>query len=224
MTAGLEVVLRDVTHTYKTDEVVVALDRADLLVAPGGSVALVGPSGSGKSTVLTLLAGLQKPDEGEVRVGEHVLSSLSQRRLQALRAETVAAVLQVPGAGLLPWASARENLDLVRRAARATREGRSTPELLARLGLEQVADAPVARLSGGEQQRVALATALVHRPSVLLLDEPTSQLDARSRGAALALLREVHDEEHATIVIATHDQEVAQITDRIVWVREGRLL
>ena len=224
MTTGLEVVLQDVTHTYTTDEVVVALDRADLTVAPGGSVALVGPSGSGKSTVLTLLAGLQKPDEGEVRVGEHVLSSLPQRRLHALRAETVAAVLQVPGAGLLPWASARENLDLVRRAARATRDGRSPEELLARLGLEQVADAPVARLSGGEQQRVALATALVHRPAVLLLDEPTSQLDARSRGAALALLREVHDEEHATIVIATHDEELAEITDDIVRVQDGRLL
>lgn len=224
MTTGLEVFLYDVTHTYRTDEVVVALDRADLAVAAGGSVALFGPSGSGKSTVLTLLAGLQKPDEGEVRVGEHVLSSLPQRRLQALRTETVAAVLQVPGAGLLPWASARENLDLVRRAARATRDGRSAEELLARLGLEQVADAPVARLSGGEQQRVALATALVHRPSVLLLDEPTSQLDARSRGAALALLQEIHDEEHATIVIATHDEEVARITDRVVWVQDGRLL
>jgi ABC-type lipoprotein export system ATPase subunit len=224
MTTGLEVVLRDVTHTYTTDEVVVALDRADLTVAPGGSVALVGPSGSGKSTVLTLLAGLQKPDEGEVRIGEHVLPSLSQRRLHALRAETVAAVLQVPGAGLLPWASARQNLDLVRRKARATREGRSPEELLSRLGLEQVADAPVSRLSGGEQQRVALATALVHRPSVLLLDEPTSQLDARSRGAALALLQQVHDEEHATIVIATHDQEVAAITDKVVWLQDGRLL
>jgi ABC-type lipoprotein export system ATPase subunit len=224
MTTGLEVVLRDVTHTYTTDEVVVALDRADLTVAPGGSVALVGPSGSGKSTVLTLLAGLQKPDEGEVRIGEHVLPSLSQRRLHALRAETVAAGLQVPGAGLLPWASARQNLDLVRRKARATREGRSPEELLSRLGLEQVADAPVSRLSGGEQQRVALATALVHRPSVLLLDEPTSQLDARSRGAALALLQQVHDEEHATIVIATHDQEVAAITDKVVWLQDGRLL
>jgi ABC-type lipoprotein export system ATPase subunit len=224
MTTGLEVVLRDVTHTYTTDEVVVALDRADLTVAPGGSVALVGPSGSGKSTVLTLLAGLQKPDEGEVRIGEHVLPSLSQRRLHALRAETVAAVLQVPGAGLLPWASARQNLDLVRRKARATREGRSPEELLSRLGLEQVADAPVSRLSGGEQQRVALATALVHRPSVLLLDEPTSQLDARSRGAALVLLQEVHDEEHATIVMATHDEEVAEITDRVVRVWDGRLL
>jgi ABC-type lipoprotein export system ATPase subunit len=224
MTPGLEVALYDVTHTYTTDEVVVALDRADLTVPPGGSVALVGPSGSGKSTVLTLLAGLQKPDEGEVRVGEHVLSSLSQRRLHALRAETVAAVLQVPGAGLLPWASARENLDLVRRTARATRDGRSPEELLGRLGLEQVADTPVARLSGGEQQRVALATALVHRPAVLLLDEPTSQLDARSREAALALLREVHDEEHATVVIATHDEEVAQITDAVVRVQDGRLL
>jgi ABC-type lipoprotein export system ATPase subunit len=174
--------------------------------------------------VLTLLAGLQKPDEGEERIGEHVLPSLSQRRLHALRAETVAAVLQVPGAGLLPWASARQNLDLVRRKARATREGRSPEELLSRLGLEQVADAPVSRLSGGEQQRVALATALVHRPSVLLLDEPTSQLDARSRGAALALLQQVHDEEHATIVIATHDQEVAAITDKVVWLQDGRLL
>jgi ABC-type lipoprotein export system ATPase subunit len=221
---GLELRLHDVTRTYRADELVVALDRADLVVAAGSTTALVGPSGSGKSTVLTLLAGLQRPDSGQVHVGEHPVHALPQRRLQALRAETVAAVLQVPGAGLLPWATARENLDLVLRTARSTQPGRLPAELLARLGLEAVADVPVARLSGGEQQRVALATALVHRPAVLLLDEPTSQLDARSRGTALALLEEVSREEHATIVIATHDDEVAEVADAVVRVREGRLV
>ncbi len=221
---GLELRLHDVTRTYRADELVIALDRADLLVEAGSCTALVGPSGSGKSTVLTLLAGLQRPDSGEVHVGEFAVHALSQRRLQALRAETVAAVLQVPGAGLLPWASARQNLELVLRAAVSSQPGREPAELLARLGLEAVADLPVARLSGGEQQRVALATALVHRPSVLLLDEPTSQLDARARSAALDLLAEVRRDEHATVVIATHDDEVAAVADTVVHVREGRLV
>ncbi|MCU1594602.1 MAG: transporter related protein [Frankiales bacterium] len=221
---GLELRLLDVTRTYQADELVVALDRADLVVPAGSCTALVGPSGSGKSTVLTLLAGLQRPDSGEVHVGDFAMHALPQRRLQALRAETVAAVLQVPGAGLLPWASARENLALVLRSAVCTRPGREPDELLSRLGLSSVAEIPVARLSGGEQQRVALATALVHRPAVLLLDEPTSQLDARSRGAALELLDEIRREEHATLVIATHDEEVAAVADAVVRVREGRLV
>ena len=220
---GLELRLRDVTRTYAVDELVIALDRADLTVAAGSTTALVGPSGSGKSTVLTLLAGLLRPDSGEIHVGPHAVHALPQRQLQQLRAQTVAAVLQVPGAGLLPWATARENLDLVRRTARATGDGREPQELLDRLGLHGVADVVVSRLSGGEQQRVALATALVHRPAVLLLDEPTSQLDARSRERALELLAEVHREEHATLVIATHDEEVAAIADEIVRVRDGRL-
>ena len=203
--------LVDVTRTYVADELVVALDRVDLDVASGSSVALVGPSGSGKSTVLTLLAGLARPDSGQVYVGEHPLHSLSQQRLHALRTRTIAAVLQVPGAGLLPWATARANLALM--------GGAGHDDLLDRLGLGAVADTVVARLSGGEQQRVALATALVHRPAVLLLDEPTSQLDARSRDVVLALLAEMD----GTVVVATHDEEVAALADRIVRVRDGRL-
>ena len=221
--SGLEVRLVDVTRTYAADELVVALDRVDLVVPAGTTTALVGPSGSGKSTVLTLLAGLQRPDSGEVHVGEHPVHALPQRRLQQLRADTVAAVLQVPGAGLLPWATARENLELVRTAATSNEPGRSPDELLDRLGLTEVADSLVARLSGGEQQRVALASALVHRPSVLLLDEPTSQLDARSRERALALLQDVHEQEHATLVVATHDEDVAAVADDVVRVRDGRL-
>lgn len=221
---GLELRLLDVTRTYKADELVVALDRAHLVVPAGSCAALVGPSGSGKSTVLTLLAGLQRPDSGEVHVGSFPVHALGQRTLQALRAATVAAVLQVPGAGLLPWASARENLALVLRTAVCTRPGRKPDELLSRLGLSLVADVPVARLSGGEQQRVALATSLVHRPAVLLLDEPTSQLDARSRGAALELLDDIRREEQATFLIATHDEEVTAVADSVVQVRDGRLV
>lgn len=211
MTPGLPLRLVDVTRTYVADELVVALDRVDLEVAAGSSIALVGPSGSGKSTVLTLLAGLARPDSGEVHVGAHPLHSLSQRRLHSLRARTIAAVLQVPGAGLLPWATARANLALM--------GGSGHDALLEQLGLGGVADTVVARLSGGEQQRVALATALVHRPAVLLLDEPTSQLDAHSRDVVLALIAQTG----GTLVVATHDEEVAAVADRIVRVRDGRL-
>ena len=205
--------MRDVTRTYVADELVVALDRADLDVAAGSTTALLGPSGSGKSTVLTLLAGLQRPDSGEIHVGDAAVHLLPQRRLHALRAGTVAAVLQVPGAGLLPWASARDNLALVARR----------DDLLERLGLTAVADLPVARLSGGEQQRVALATAVAVEPQVLLLDEPTSQLDATSRAAVLALLDELREQRGTTVVVATHDDDVAQAADDLVRVRDGRL-
>ncbi|MGB8649642.1 MAG: ATP-binding cassette domain-containing protein, partial [Mycobacteriales bacterium] len=119
--------------------------------------------------------------------------------------------------------SARQNLALVRRAARGTAQSRDPAELLERLGVAGVADVPVSRLSGGEQQRVALATALVHRPAVLLLDEPTSALDARSRGLVLELLQEIGREEHATLVLATHDEEVASVVQDVVTVRDGRV-
>ena len=214
--SGLALRLHDVTRTYRGAELVVALDRADLDVPAGSTLALVGPSGSGKSTVLTLLAGLQRPDSGEVHIGEHALHALPEKKLSALRAGTVGALLQVPGAGLLPWLTARANLELVRRAGGPERDA---AEMLERLGLLAVADQQAARLSGGEQQRLALACALLHEPPVLLLDEPTSQLDARSRTAVLDLLSEVD----ATVVLATHDEEVAAVADRIVRVRDGRL-
>jgi len=224
---GLAVRLRSVVHEYDAEgERVRALRGVDLDVPAGSSCAVVGPSGSGKSTVLHLLAGLARPTAGELWVGEHAVHALTERQLGALRSGSVAVLLQSPGQTLLPWATAAENVELVRRAGgRGTRRaGRGTAGLLDRLGLAGVADRPVAGLSGGEQQRVALAAALVHRPGLLLADEPTSQLDRATRDATLALLDEVRRESGATLLLTTHDPALAATADAVVHLRDGHLV
>jgi ABC-type lipoprotein export system ATPase subunit len=216
--------IRDLTHRYDraTTE---TLTDVQLDIATGAFVALMGPSGCGKSTLLSLLAGLLRPSAGEIWIGTEPVHRLTERRLLRLRATTVAVVLQSSGQTLLPYATVRQNLSWVRRGARWPRRppGRPVDELLDRLYLTRLADRPVAGLSGGEQQRVALAASLVHVPSVLLVDEPTSQLDETTRDAALDLLDDVRREAGATMLIATHDPAVAQRADQRWRMRDGRL-
>jgi putative ABC transport system ATP-binding protein len=220
---GLAVRLRGVAHEYvSADSRVQALRGVDLDVPAGAWHVLVGPSGSGKSTVLHLLAGLVRPTRGEVHVGPDALHLLPERRLRALRAGPVAVLLQAAGQTLLPWASARQNVELVRRTC-AVRDPERAGPLLDRLGLTGVADRPVARLSGGEQQRVALAAALVTRPGLLLVDEPTSQLDRGRRDAVLALLHAARAASGATVVLTTHDPAAAVGADAVWRVADGLL-
>jgi ABC-type lipoprotein export system ATPase subunit len=216
--------VRGVTHRYD-GTAVNTLTNVDLDVAPGSFVALMGPSGCGKSTLLSLLAGLLRPSAGEIWIGDEPVHRLTERRLLRLRATTVAVVLQSSGQTLLPYASVRQNLGWVRRSARwpGSPGGRDIDELLDRLYLTALADRQVAGLSGGEQQRVALAASLVHVPSVLLVDEPTSQLDATTREAALELLDDIRRESAATMLLATHDPAVAGRADQHWRMRDGHL-
>jgi putative ABC transport system ATP-binding protein len=209
-----------VVHIYpavgKDIDDVVALRGVDLDVEDGEFIALLGPSGSGKSTVLGLLAGLLRPSAGRVLIGEHDVGRLSQRALARLRGGLVATVLQEPSRNLLPYATVRQNV----RFAAGTR---SADDLINRLGLADLADRPAGRLSGGEQQRVAIAAAVAGGAGLLLADEPTSQLDAAGRLRVLEMLEQVNSEFGTTVVVVTHDSFVAGRMARTVTIRDGRV-
>lgn len=223
---GLRVRCEDVSHTYAVeDDQVLALDHVDLDVAAGEAVALLGPSGSGKSTLLTLLAGLLRPTEGRVQVGQYDVHGMTERQLLEMRSAEVAVVLQNPGRNLLPYASAAENVLFAQLAStqRRRRPPTTPATLLERLGLAPLAAARAGLLSGGEQQRLALAVALANGPGLLLADEPTSQLDAANRDQVLELFTAANADFGTTLVVVTHDPEVGRALGRTVSLRDGRV-
>lgn len=198
-----------------------ALRGIDLEVAPGEFVALVGPSGSGKSTLLHLIGGLVRPTGGEVWVNGMELGRSSDRELVRYRRDMLGFVFQ--SFNLLPIKTAWENVavplmlasvPLERRRARAL-------ALLEQLGLGQRANHRPAELSGGEQQRVAIARALANQPRLILADEPTGNLDSRTGGEIMALLRRLVHDEGLTLLLVTHDMSVARYADRIVHLHDG---
>jgi putative ABC transport system ATP-binding protein len=197
------------------------VDGVSLEVAAGEVVGLVGPSGSGKSTTLLLLAGLEPPDAGVVRLEGVDLAGLGERQLQTLRRERIAVVFQ--GYGLLSLLTAAENVELPFRVARREPEAAAAASLrwLSVLGLADQADQRVDQLSGGEQQRVALARALAVEADVLLVDEPTAELDEGNRARVVGLLRDAADR-GAALVVATHDPDVVEVCDRVVRLVDGR--
>ena len=200
-----------------------ALDEVDLTVSAGEAVAVMGPSGSGKSTLLNLAAGLDRPTSGEVAVAGTVLNGLSETALARFRRDHIGIVFQF--FHLLDDLTARDNVLLAAHLAgmpRAAAQERAG-ELLAALGLTAKADAYPARLSGGERQRVALARALVNRPPLLLADEPTGAVDARTGEQVAELLRDLN-EGGQTVVLVTHDAALARrCATRIVELRDGRV-
>jgi lipoprotein-releasing system ATP-binding protein len=195
----------------------------DLAVEKGEMVAVMGASGVGKSTLLHVLGGLDRPDTGEVRVGEVDLVRVTDRELVAFRNKHVGFVFQFHH--LLPEFSAIENAEMPLRIARAAvAEARPRAHaLLTRVGLAERLDHRPGMLSGGEQQRVAVARALVMQPTLLLADEPTGDLDEGSADALHALLREMHTEFGLTAIIATHNPRLAQQCDRVLRLEGGKL-
>jgi ABC-type lipoprotein export system ATPase subunit len=197
------------------------LDGADLEVQRGEVVAVVGRSGSGKSTLLHLIGGLDRPDAGRIEVAGERVDGASERRLSALRRRRIGFVFQF--FHLLPELSGEANVLLAGRLPgadpRAPARGR---ELVDRLGLRAVAGSLPAQLSGGEQQRFALARALVNDPDVLLADEPTGNLDAAAAATVLGLLRASADEGRS-VVMVTHEAAATAIADRVLTLRGGRL-
>jgi putative ABC transport system ATP-binding protein len=197
------------------------VDGVSLEVEGGQVVGLVGPSGSGKSTTLLLLAGLEPPDAGVVRLDGEDLAGLGPAGRQALRRDRVALVFQ--GYGLLSLLTARENVELPFRVARRDPGAAAAAATLwlGLLGLADRADQRTDQLSGGERQRVALARALAVEPAVLLVDEPTAELDEENRDRAVGLLRDAADR-GAAVVVATHDPEVVDLCDRVIRLVDGR--
>jgi lipoprotein-releasing system ATP-binding protein len=195
----------------------------DIEVARGEMVAIVGASGVGKSTLLHVLGGLDRPDRGEVRLGDADLARISDDALVAFRNRHVGFVFQFHH--LLPEFTALENVEMPLRIARmSVAEARPRAErLLTRVGLaERLAHRP-GMLSGGEQQRVAVARALVQHPAVLLADEPTGDLDEATADSLHGLLRDMHAEFGLTAIIATHNPRLAQQCDRVLRLEGGRL-
>ena len=223
---GLAVRCEELVHIYRTGDLdVVAVRGVDLVVDPGERVALLGPSGSGKSTLLGMLGGLIPPSAGRVWVGDDEIGGMNERGLLRLRAQRVGLVLQGAARNLLQYASPADNVRFAQRSLPRARRREAVPalELLDALGLGSVAHQPVPQLSGGEQQRVALAVAVANGPGLLLADEPTSQLDHTGRDSVLDLLDIVNERFGTTVVVVTHDPEVGARFGRTVTMRYGRV-
>jgi putative ABC transport system ATP-binding protein len=224
---GISIRCEGVVHLYRTFEGhdVVALRGVDLTIAAGERVAFLGPSGSGKSTLLSLLGGIQKPSAGRIYLGKEEISRLGERYLAKVRAKTVSTMLQGASRNLLGYATATENIEFARLALAEHELSDLLPatELLARVGLKSQAQQIVATMSGGQRQRLALACAIANGPALLLADEPTSQLSHQDRDAVLNLLHIMGDEFGTTIVVVTHQPEVAATFARTVTVKGGRV-
>jgi ABC-type lipoprotein export system ATPase subunit len=219
--SGLALRLDKVFRDYRVaGEVVHAIDGVDLSVEPGSRVAIVGPSGSGKSTLLSLVGALESPSAGEVWVGDARISALSETKRTELRRQRIGFVFQAHD--LLPFLTARENVEFQAALSGITLD--DVVDLLDGLGLAEHADKLPDQLSGGQRQRVGLARALAHRPALILADEPTGELDSDSSKTAIDLLLSAQKALGATLIVVTHDIEVARRLDRVVQLRDGRVV
>lgn len=215
----------NLVRIYQTDGIeVIALQGLDLAVAAGELVAIVGASGSGKSTLLNILSGNDVPTAGRVSVAGHDLLELAGRDRVRYRQNVAGFVWQETARGLMPFLTAAENVTLplllagVGRRERRARSG----ELLELLGIDYCRDRRPHQMSGGEQQRCAIAVAVANRPQVLFADEPTGELDSATAADVFAALRDTNTGLGTTVVVVTHDPAVAEHVDRTVSIRDGR--
>ena len=214
----------NVIKKYKVGKQIIrAIDDVSVNIHEGEFVALVGPSGSGKSTLLHLLGGLDKPTSGEIVVGGKNVSSMNDRQLSKFRNQTIGFVFQ--SFYLQPFLTLRRNIEVAsmpQRMRQAVRKLRI--ESLARqVGLYDRLSHPPHELSGGQIQRAAIARALLNRPAIILADEPTGNLDSTNSRDIISLFQQMREQYHATIIIATHDNEIAAQADRVIALKDGRL-
>jgi putative ABC transport system ATP-binding protein len=217
------IVARDVTKRYGSGESAVDALRGVSVEFPRGRFAAVmGPSGSGKSTLMNILAGLDRPTSGSIEIDGTEITTLKDKQLTLLRREKVGFVFQF--FNLLPMLTAEENLELPLSIAGRKIDAEWERSLVAAVGLDDRRRHRPSELSGGEQQRVALARGLISRPAVLFADEPTGNLDSHTSGEMLALLRRSVDEYGQTIVMVTHDGRAAAFADRVLFLRDGEIV
>ena len=217
---------QDLFKIYKRAELeVVALRGLDLEVQPGEFIAIVGSSGSGKTTLLNVLAGLDTPSAGQVRVGDRDLLNMSERERVDYRLVDVGFVWQSTSRNLLPYLRAMENIQLPMAIAGKPEPQRRERalELLSVLGMEDKANRFPHQLSGGEQQRVAIGVALANQPAMLLADEPTGELDTRTADEVFQTMKDLCRTYGVTVVVVTHYIGVSDFADRVVQIRDGRI-
>ncbi len=211
---------RNVSRVYSNgDHELRALDGVDLTLEEGKFVVILGPSGAGKSTLLNMLGGLDSPTSGSITVCGKDISSLTKNELADYRAETVGFVFQFYN--LIPTLTVHENVALVKEIAK---NPLSATKMLEEVGLAEHAKNFPSELSGGEQQRVSIARALAKNPKILLCDEPTGALDSATGVLVLKLLLKMAREYGKTIVIVTHNQNIAKMADTVIHVKNGRIL
>jgi putative ABC transport system ATP-binding protein len=214
---------KDVTRRYGAGETAVdALRGVSLDVPKGQLTAVMGPSGSGKSTLMHILAGLDKPTSGEVTIAGTEVSKLNDTELTKLRRRHIGFVFQF--FNLLPMLNAEENVVLPLSIAGEKPKKSWVDELMKNIGLDDRRDHRPAELSGGQQQRVAIGRALVSRPTIVFADEPTGNLDSKTSGEILELMRESVDAYDQTTVMVTHDPRAAAIADRILFLDDGAIV
>jgi putative ABC transport system ATP-binding protein len=214
---------RDLTRRYGDGETAVdALRGVSLDVPKGQLTAVMGPSGSGKSTLMHILAGLDKPTSGEVAIAGTNITKLNDTELTKLRRRHIGFVFQF--FNLLPMLNAEENVVLPLSIAGEKPEKAWVRELMAKIGLSDRGDHRPSELSGGQQQRVAIGRALVNRPTIVFADEPTGNLDSKTSGEILELMRDSVDGYGQTTVMVTHDPRAAAIADRILFLNDGLIV
>lgn len=217
--------LIDVYKIYKTEYYeVYALNGVSMEVKEGEFIAIMGPSGSGKSTLLNMIGCLDRPDRGEVAINGVKTSGLGDKDLTKLRRNVIGFIFQQYN--LIPTLTALENVELpmiFRGVGKAEREAIAR-ELLSLVGIDEIADRKPKEMSGGQQQRVAIARALANDPKILLCDEPTGNLDTKSGEQVMEILRTLNEEKEVTVVLVTHDPSLSEYSDRVVRIRDGRVI
>ncbi len=224
MSGAMSLRVEGVTKHYRAGGTTVrAVDGVDLTIEAGSRVAIVGPSGCGKSTLLGLLGGLEKPSAGSIWLDGTEISALSESERARIRRESIGFVFQ--SYDLLPFLTAQENVDF--QHALTGKNGDGTDhgaELIMRLGLAEHAAKLPDQLSGGQRQRVGIARALAHGPRLILGDEPTGELDSETSASVLDLMLEAQALTGATLVVVTHDADVAARLGRVVTLRDGKVV
>ena len=208
---------------YKTKDIeVLALQGLDINIEPGELMAIVGNSGSGKSTFLNMIGGLDRPTAGKLYVDGKNLFRLSEKELVEYKQKTVGFVWQNNARNLLPYLTALENIQVPMMFADAKEQEKKALELLELVGLSHRKDSKLNQLSGGEQQRVAIAIALANSPKILLADEPTGSVDAKTSNYIMDVFRQINRDMGVTVVIVTHDLALTKKVNRIVSIRDGK--
>lgn len=210
-------------HYQDGDQVVEALRGLDLSIEPGEFTAIMGPSGSGKTTLLNLIGGMDTPTSGRVTVSGKEVSSMSKTERSDLRRDHVGFIFQ--SYNLIPVLTAQENTEfvlLLQGKSEAERNQRARAILKA-VGLEGMEKRRPAELSGGQQQRVAVARAIATKPTIVLADEPTANLDSETKAELIGLMRRMNEEEGVTFLFSTHDHEIIDVARRVVTLRDGQV-